>query len=338
MAEAGKRLEAAVAQGVVPGAVAVVGDAEHTSRVGAYGVTRLGGPAVTEATRYDLASLTKVVGTLPAVLALAEAGELSLDDPVRRFFSQAGWMQKPSLGDATLRQLLTHTAGLPAWKPLFASASDRLSALGNTLQTRLEHPAGRVVYSDLGFILLGATVERVSGVTLDAFTQTHVFGPLGMTETAYGVPDGVVVAATEDCGWRGRLLEGEVHDENAYVFGGVAGHAGLFGTARDLARYAQAWLRLDAPFASPERLLDATREHARGEGQGESRRALGWLVSSEGGSTTYGHTGFTGTSLWLDPAAGRFAVLLTNRVHPSRSCGEGIGALRAAFHGAVFGR
>ncbi len=329
-----KRLEAAVAEGVVPGAVAVVGDAEHASLVGAYGVTRAGGPAVTETTRYDLASLTKVVGTLPAVLALAEAGELSLDDPVRRFFSQAGWMQTPSLGDATLRQLLTHTAGLPAWKPLFALASSRLTALGNVLQTRLEHPAGRVVYSDLGFILLGATVERVSGVTLDAFTQTHVFGPLGMTETAYGVPDGVGVAATEDCGWRGRLLEGEVHDENAYVFGGVAGHAGLFGTARDLARYAQAWLRLDAPFASPERLREATREHARGEG--ESRRALGWVLSGEGDSA-YGHTGFTGTSLWLDPAAGRFAVLLTNRVHPSRSCGEGIGALRAAFHGAVFG-
>ena len=172
-------LEAAVTEGVVPGAVAVVGDAEHASWVGAYGVTRLGGPPVTAETRYDLASLTKVVGTLPAVLALAQAGELSLDDPVRRFFSQAGWRQTPSLGDATLRQLLTHTAGLPAWKPLFASASSRLSALGNILQTPLEHPAGQVVYSDLGFILLGATVERVSGMQLDAFTQTHVFGPLG---------------------------------------------------------------------------------------------------------------------------------------------------------------
>ena len=334
MTETVHKLEVAVADGVVPGAVAVVGDTERTSLVGAYGVTRLGGSVVTEATRYDLASLTKVVGALPAVLALAEAGELSLGDPVRRFFSQAGWMQTPSLGDATLRQLLTHTAGLPAWKPLFALTCSRLTALGNVLQTPLEHPPGRVVYSDLGFILLGATVERVSGTRLDAFVQRHVFGPLEMTETGYGVPEGAGVAATEDCGWRGRLLEGEVHDENAFVFDGVAGHAGLFGTARDLARYAQAWLRLDAPFASPERLREATREHARGEGD---RRALGWALSDEGNPSTYGHTGFTGTSLRLDPAAGRFAVLLSNRVHPSRSCGEGIGALRATFHSSVFG-
>lgn len=337
-----KGLEAAVARGVVPGAVAVAGDTEHASLVSACGVTRLGGPAVTTETRYDLASLTKVVGTLPAVLALIQAGELSLDDPVRRFFSQAGWLQTPSLGDATVRQLLTHTAGLPAWKPLFALAAGRLSALGNVLQTPLAHPAGRVVYSDLGFIVLGATVERVSGVRLDTFTQDHVFGPLGLTETGYGVLDGASVAATEDCGWRGRLLEGEVHDENAFVFGGVAGHAGLFGTARDLARYAQAWLRLDAPFAATELLRGATREHVRGEG---GRRGLGWFLAGAGSSAghyasraAYGHTGFTGTSLWLDPVGGRFAVLLTNRVHPSRGCGEGVGALRVAFHDLVFGR
>ena len=346
-AEAKAGLEAAITEGVVPGLTAVAGDAGQVSAVSACGVTRLGGPPVTEATRYDLASLSKVVGTLPAVLALVQAGELSLDDPVRRFFSQAGWLQTPSLGDATLRQLLTHTAGLPAWKPLFASAEGRLSALANTLQTPLAHPTGRVVYSDLGFILLGATVERVSGLRLDVFTRDHVFGPLGLTETSYGVPAGAAVAATEDCGWRGRLLEGEVHDENAFMFGGVAGHAGLFGTASDLARYAQAWLRLDAPFASAELLVEATREHVGGKGSwGKGgRRGLGWLLPGPGSSagqyassSAYGHTGFTGTSLWLDPVRGRFAVLLTNRVHPSRSCGEGIGALRVGFSDAVFGR
>lgn len=339
-AEAEALLQAAVARGVVPGAVVVTGDAGTVRPPVACGVTRLGGPPVTAATRYDLASLSKVVGTLPAVLALVQAGAVALDDPLRRFFSGAGWSQTPSLGDATVRQLLTHTSGLPAWRPLFAVTGNRLTALGNLLQTPLEHPAGRVVYSDLGFMLLGALVERVSGERLGALVEAQVFGPLGMRATAYGVPDGAAVAATEDCGWRGRLLEGEVHDENASVFGGVAGHAGLFGTAGDLARYAQAWLRLETPFADADLLREATREQAVGDGV---RRGLGWQLSGEGssaghwvGPTAYGHPGFTGTSLWIDPVRGRFAVLLTNRVHPSRTCGAGIHALRVAFHDAVF--
>ena len=332
-------LETAVLRGEVPCAVALTGDADHIFPVTACGVTRLGGPPVDAATRFDLASLSKVVGTLPAVLALIQAGEITPDDPVRRFFSGAGWFQTPSLGDATVQQLLTHTAGLPAWRPLFAESSTRLTALGNLLQTPLTHPAGEVVYSDLGFMLLGAIVERVSKERLEVFAQTHVFGPLGMTATGYGVPEGAVVAATEDCGWRGRLLTGEVHDENAFVFDGVAGHAGLFGTAHDLARYAQAWLRSEAPFASPELLETATAEHAQGSG----RHGWGWQLSSEESSAgrrvgpkAYGHTGFTGTSLWLEPEQNRFAVLLTNRVHPSRTCGKNIHALRVAFHDAVF--
>jgi serine-type D-Ala-D-Ala carboxypeptidase len=340
LAEAEAALRAAVARGEVPGAVALAGDADTVWPVVACGVTRLGGPPVTAATRYDLASLTKVVGTLSAVLALIQRGAVSLDDPVRTFFSGAGWSQTPSLGDATVRQLLTHTSGLPAWTPIFAVAGDRLTALGNLLQTPLTHPAGQVVYSDLGFMLLGALVERVSGGRLDAFTHSHVFRPLGMSATAYGVPEAAAVAATENCGWRGRLLEGEVHDENAFAFEGVAGHAGLFGTAHDLARYAQAWLRLETPFADADLLREATREQAVGDGV---RRGLGWQLSGEGssaghrvGPTAYGHTGFTGTSLWIDPVRGRFAVLLTNRVHPSRTCGAGIHALRVAFHDAVF--
>ena len=334
-------LEAAARRAEVPGVVAVTGDAENAALVTACGVTRLGGPPVNAETRFDLASLSKVVGTLPAVLALVAAGEVSLDDPVRRFFSNAGWFQTPSLGDVSIRQLLTHTSGLPAWRPLYAEAGTRLSALGNLLQTSRVHPAGEVVYSDLGFMLLGALVERVSRLRLEVFTQTHVFGPLGMTATAYGVPAGASVAATEDCGWRGRLLEGEVHDENAFVFDGIAGHAGLFGTAFDLARYAQAWLRVDAPFAAPKLLREATLEHAR-DAAGV-RRGWGWQLEGEGSSaghyaspSAYGHTGFTGTSLWLEPGKNRFAVLLTNRVHPSRTCGQTIHALRVAFHDAVF--
>lgn len=335
----------AVEQGVVPGAVAAaqVGGLEAAH---AGGVTRYGGPPVTPDTRFDLASLTKVVATLPSVLALVERGEMSLDDPLKRFFSNAGWMQTPSLGDVTVAQLLTHSSGLPAWKPLFAQVEGRRTALANVLQTPLMHPAGEVVYSDLGFILLGAVVERVSGTRLDAFADEHVFGPLGMSCTAFGVPAGEGdaeknVAATEDCGWRGRLLQGEVHDENAFVMGGVAGHAGLFGTVGDLARYAKAWRDQAAPFASPELLRLACGERVRGPGV-MGRRGLGWQLHREGSSAgtraspaAYGHTGFTGTSLWIDPEGGWFAVLLTNRVHPSRTCGEGIVELRVAFHGAV---
>ncbi len=350
LAEARATLGAATQRRDVPSAVAVIGTSQERVLVGAYGVTRLEGPAVTPATRFDLASLSKVVGTLPAVLVLLTSGQVALDDPLQRFFAQAGWFQRPSLGETTLRQLLTHTSGLPAWRPLFAEVGTRLTALGAILQTPLAlsgEPADsprldQVVYSDIGFMLLGAVVERVSGMRLDAFVERHVTGPLGMSATAYGVSAGQSVAATEDCGWRGRLLEGEVHDENAFVWEGVAGHAGLFGTADDLARYAQAWLRQDAPFASADWVHEATREHAIGEGG--VRRGLGWQLVGPGSSagihsspSAYGHTGFTGTSLWIDPERDRFGVLLTNRVHPSRHGGGGIHALRVAFYNAVFG-
>ncbi len=333
-------LERAVADLEVPGAVAFTGTIEDAACVAATGVTRLeGGVPVTPETVYDLASLTKVVATLPAVLKLAGEGEIGLDDKVKRFFSNAGWFKTPSLGDTTLRELLTHTSGLPAWTPLFALTDNRRTALANVLQAPLEHPAGTYTYSDLGFILLGAIIERVSGERQDAFVQRYIFGPLGMTETRYGPLKGEHVAATEDCGWRGGLLQGVVHDENAFAMGGVAGHAGLFGTAGDLATYAQAWLRLD-PRLGPEDLLrDAVREYFS---NGNERRGLGWMLKGEHSSAgrysserAFGHTGFTGTSLWIDPVGGSFAVLLTNRVHPSREKGRNIHALRVAFHEAV---
>lgn len=310
----------------------------------AFGALCESGPAATPGTIFDLASLTKVVATLPALLRLSSDGELSLDDRVERFFSNAGWFQTPSLADATVRQLLSHTSGLPAWRPLFAQLSERRTALAAVLQSPVDQP-GEVSYSDLGFMLLGAIVERVSGERLDSFSQRHVFEPLGMSDTGFGPIERVDVAATEDCGWRGRLLQGEVHDENATVWEGVAGHAGLFGTAGDLARYCRAWLELDARLGSEELLLEATREQARA--RDGSRRGLGWLLASEGcfvgpSGRGYGHTGFTGTSLWLEPRTGSsgeprpvsYAVLLTNSVHPHRDRRTGIAKLRRDFHAA----
>ena len=333
----------AVSDGVTPGAVAaVVGLGGHID-VAAVGRRRLEGPDVTPDTRYDLASLTKVVATLPSVLKLVAAGEIDLDHPVGRFFSSAGWLQQPSLADAPVRALLTHTSGLPAWRPLFAEVSERRTALAAVLQSPLERP-GEVVYSDLGFMLLGALVERVAHEPLDAFAAREVFGPLGMFDTSFGPLVGVPVAATEDCGWRDRVLEGEVHDENATVWEGVAGHAGLFGTATDLARYVHAWLTRE-PRLGPEALLtEATQEQAvAGDGMAAgARRGLGWTLSGPGGfagagAGGYGHTGFTGTSLWIDPEAGHAVVLLSNRVHPRRGSPDGIGRVRVAFHEAVRG-
>jgi len=333
-------LEQAVARAEVPGGVAAITDADGASDVTAAGVTRLGGDAVGTGTRYDLASLTKVVATLPCVLRLAGDGELSLDDRIGRFFVNAGWFQTPSLADVPLRALLTHTAGLRNWVPLFARVSERRTALAAVLQAPVADP-GRVHYTDIGFMLLGAVVERVTGLRLDAAAGALVFEPLGMRRTSFGPIGSDDVAATELCGWRGRLLVGEVHDENATVWDGVAGHAGLFGDAADLARYATAWLRLDPALGTAETLSEATRPHARGDDG--SVRGLGWLLAHQGvfagaDARGYGHTGFTGTSLWLDPDAGVASILLTNRVHPRRDHPSRIHDLRPAFHGAAHGR
>jgi CubicO group peptidase (beta-lactamase class C family) len=335
-------VEAAVAAGEVPGAVACAGSRERVVLLAACGATRLETPEaapVTAKTLFDLASLTKVVATLPALLRLVENGEIVWDDPVRRFFANAGWFQTPSVAEATIRQLLTHTAGLPTWKPLFAVSDSRTVLAASVLQSELAHTSGEVVYSDLGFMLLGLIIERVSGLRQDVFVARYVHEPLGMDQTRYG-PIGGEVAATEHCGWRNAVLCGVVHDENAYAMGGVAGHAGLFAPAEDLARYAQAWLNFDPRLGSEALLREAIREQVR-DAAG-ARRALGWQLSAPGssagryaGAAAFGHTGFTGTSLWLDPDQGWFGVLLTNRVHPSRFGGQRISSMRVAFHEAL---
>lgn len=333
-------VERAIADEVTPGAVLLVGAPEGDGFGIALGMRRYGGAAVTMDTRYDLASLTKVVGCLPALLHLLEAGEVRLHDPVNRFFSNAGWFQEPSLGDATLEQLALHVSGLPAWKPLFAWVSDRRTAIANVLQSERSEAPGTHVYSDLGVITLTAVIERVSGLHLDVFLHRHVFGPMQMTTTRYGpLPHGLPVAATEDDGWRGRMLEGEVHDENAFVLDGVSGHAGLFATAADVLRYGQAWLRKEAPFASSSWMEEALRDRSGGAG---SPRGLlwplrhdGWAFGAEASAGSFGHTGFTGTSLAVDPETGWVSVLLTNRVHPRRGSPDGIIRLRRAVHDAI---
>lgn len=330
-------LSQAIENRVTPGAVLQLTTPEGTLPALAVGARSYDGDPVDEDTRYDLASLTKVVACLPSLLALLEAGEVSLDDKVSRFFANAGWFQERSLGDVRLEELALHSSGLPAWTPLFAWVSDRRTATANVLQTAVSGVRGDYVYSDIGVMVLGAIIERVTGERLDGFARRAVFGPLGMTSTGYGpLEPGANVAATEDDGWRGRLLQGEVHDENASVMDGVAGHAGLFGTAGDLVRYAEAWLRSDAPFASAAWLAEASRDRSDGNGPPRGllwrRNADGWGMGRRLSTDAFGHTGFTGTSLVVEPGHGWACVLLTNRVHPRRGANDGIVKLRREIH------
>lgn len=342
-------LNDAAAAGDLPGGVLHTGSGSASVAPVPFGHLSANGPEVTAETRYDLASLTKVVATLPAVLQLITAGELELDRPIRRWFSNAGWFQSPSLADATVRQLLAHNSGLPNWIPLFTRTRDRLLALGIVQQSPVSQIGGTAVYSDLGFMLLGALVERVTGSRLDDYVTEHVFRPLGMQSTGFrpfgpgGRPELTTAASfapTEYCGWRNRLLTGEVHDENCCAWEGVAGHAGLFGTAQDLGIYARSWLAIDPRLGAPELLEEALKQQAQTE-TGQSR-GLGWQLAHPDGFAGsvpgYGHTGFTGTSLWLDPGANRFTVLLTNRVHPDRHRNPSITGLRRSIHVALHER
>jgi len=349
-------LQHAVTQ--VPAAVAAVGKRGGHVVVGAHGVTCLPAyrPAQSEAddyivqadTRFDVASLTKVVATLSSLTRLEQAGWLSFDDPVRRFFVNAGWFHTPSLGDVTIAELLSHQSGLPAWRALFAVTNHRDTALANVLQSTLEHP-GQLVYSDLGMILAGAIVEVATGIRQDAFAS-QLFAELGMESTEYlpliNSPQARAnIAATEYCGWRRQLMWGDVHDENAWTLGGVSGHAGLFSTAADLAIYARAWLNLDERLGRPELLKACTQTVIEQHGK---RQSYGWHLKHHGDNyafageaasdTGFGHTGFTGTSMWLEPDQDWFAVLLTSRIHPSRFASiqplvsKDISNLRSEFH------
>lgn len=332
-------LEAAVEGRVTPGAVLQVASPTGPGAVVAVGAAAYGGATVHPGTAYDLASVTKVTACLPSLLALVEAGEVRLTDRLDRFFANAGWMQEPSLGEATILDLVLHRAGLEAWRPLYAWVQGRTTVLANVLQSAVTATRGRYVYSDLGVILLTAIIESVAGERLDGFAARCVFEPLGMTATRYGpLPASTDVAATEVDALRGPLV-GRVHDENADAMDGVSGHAGLFGTAADLTRYAQAWLRRDATFAGEELLTRSVTDQSGGEGP---RRGLLWRLAEEGwplgpgfSAEAFGHTGFTGTSLVVEPGAGFVATLLTNRVHPRRGSVEGVAALRRAVHRAA---
>lgn len=352
---------------VFPAAQVVVFQSGQVRFAAAYGwldpETRL--RPVTANTLFDLASVTKLF-TVTAFMSLVEAGRVGLDQPVQTVlpeFSGARpirpyedplvpgqWVNVDAeaiadtvdAGAVTFRHLLTHTSGLPAWRPLYREPSPdvaRRMALG----TFFSYPIGsRTVYSDIGLILLGLSIERLTGLPLDRAIAHLVCEPLGLRHTRFLPVGGAAemqVAPTEECRWRGRRIVGEVHDENAAGLGGVAGHAGLFSTASDVARLGRMYLERGRPILQPATVAEMTRLQAQ---DGDVRRGLGfalWSPDPEAsgnpfGPGAFGHTGFTGTSLWIDPKRELVVAVMTNRVYYGRDA-AGILAFRVHLHRAV---
>jgi CubicO group peptidase (beta-lactamase class C family) len=343
-------LHAAVVAHVFPGGVAEVG----TSRGVSWGqaVGRLtyddDAPPTTPETLFDLASLTKVIATTSVAMSLFDAGTLDIDAAVGRLVPDWRGADRP---DVRVRDLLEHCSGLPAWAPLYRASSGRgafaraIAATPLAYQTR-----SRSLYSDLGFILLGFALEAAAGLTLDvqlARILARVKSPDGPPALVFNPPASwrPRIAPTRIDDWRDRLLVGEVDDANAWALGGVAAHAGLFGTARGVGAFARQVLRDhraadDAPSGLVRRAT-LVRFLARSTVPGSSR-ALGWdtmLPTSSCGTkmspSAFGHTGFTGTSLWIDPPRDVYAVLLTNRVYPDGGSDDAMRATRRAWHDAV---
>ncbi|HEV2452263.1 MAG TPA: serine hydrolase domain-containing protein [Streptosporangiaceae bacterium] len=328
----------AVAAGQIPGAVFAAGAPGQPAEVVVAGHAQLyGGPRreMRRDTVFDVASLTKVVATLPAVLRLASLGEIALEDRVVRFLPCFHGEGRELV---TVRHLLAHTSGLPAEVPYWRRCDGPEEIRRAIPRTALTHPPGRrVIYSDVGFLLLGLLVEAITAASLDVSVAELVTGPLEMTRTGFRVDAaGVSIAATE-LQPDGSALTGVVHDENARALGGVAGHAGLFAPAGDLARYLErAWLGPAGEFLSAASRRTATRLQTDGLG---GRRGLGWVLRGDAADFlgrrwprgSLSHTGFTGTCLAGDPASGAWAVLLTNDIHYGRGRGVIQGVREAVF-------
>jgi len=336
---------AALAEGAAPGAVLAVGRWGRLVHLRGYGAmdTAAGAPAMTDSTLFDMASLTKVVAATTAAMILEEEGLLDLDRPVREYLPE---LNSPDKAGITVRMLLVHNAGFVAYAPLWRTARGREEYLAAINAGPLAYtPGDTTVYSDWDLILTGLIIERLTGKPLDVFLQERVWGPLGMHDTGFNPLASAPPGAGEDCTatydpnhpllariaptevdtvYRNIHVHGIVHDENACALGGVAGHAGLFSSARDLAVFAQMMLNGGeyggVRLLSPETIARWTARQGP-----RSSRALGWDTPSPGSSAgryfsprSFGHTGFTGTSIWIDPERGLFVILLTNRVNPTR--------------------
>jgi CubicO group peptidase (beta-lactamase class C family) len=285
-------------------------------------------------TLFDLASLTKVVATLPLVLLLHQRGQWSIDDPVAR------WLPGAPRSPVTISQCLLHVSGLVPHRPYYATCAGPADIRRAVIAELADAVPGQVSYSDLGFMLLGWAVEECAGEPLADLADREVFRPLGMTSTGYQprAPRPRIAATEADGDQRAGagVVWGQVHDGNAFALGGISGHAGLFGTAADLGRFVSALLTPGRhPVLSAETFALMTSRRA---GAGAEARVLGWRLDPEAWGRwpdgTIWHTGFTGTSLLVAPALGVAVVLLSNAVHPVRRLDQ-IGAFRAQVHRAI---
>jgi CubicO group peptidase (beta-lactamase class C family) len=324
-------IERGLKAGAYPGAAVIIGRRGYAVWQKGYGKldwTAKGAPVDPAASIYDMASLTKVIATTTAAMILHDEGRLPLDAKVQDFLPEFAGARKDQV---TIAHLLTHRSGLPAGRRLWLTARTPAEARAQVLATNLQTRPGAVFnYSDLGPDVLGMVIERITGKPLDRFVEERVFRPLGMFDTEFH-PDASLkprIAPTEMYPPRGHPLRGEVHDEAAWALGGVAGHAGLFASATDLSIFAQMLLN-GGTYNGVRIVTDSTIQ--RFITPVADHRALGWEVANrERGAgeylsaNAYGHVGYTGTSLWIDPDREMFVILLTNRVHEARTRRAGV--------------
>ena len=355
-------LQAGVQEGIFPGAVLLVRLRNTILYHKAVGLTSTypSSPPSDINTLYDLASLTKPLATTTACLCLVQDGLVDLDQTAASILRP---LTTNPIGEATIRDLLCHRTGLPAWCPFYqqftlrngkfpesiSSRDRRDGMLDQIRQEPLEYqPRTKAIYSDLGFMLLGFVIEKQAKQSLAKYCQERMYSQLGAQPlffvnekglTSSEDPVSLNIAPTEHDPWRGRLLQGEVHDENAYVLGGVAGHAGLFGTAEAVAVMTGAWLEGywgRHSFFHQQLVKEFVTK------QGDSSWALGWDTPTQPSSSgrhfspeSFGHLGFTGTSIWIDPTRALEVILLTNRVHPTRD-NNTIREFRPLIHDLVY--
>jgi CubicO group peptidase (beta-lactamase class C family) len=341
-------LQAGIAQRAFPGAA--VGITHHGKLIAHKGLGHFtydpNSPAVLAETIYDLASVTKAVATSTACMILHERGQLKLGQQLAELlpeFSAANSSYKdPRRSQVTLLMLLAHSSGLPAYIKLFQTAHSKAELLAQALQVPLAaDPGSRAEYSDIGFILLGEVIQKLSGQPLDQFCHSEIFAKLGLSDITFNPPVSLkpLIPPTEDDRtFRKRLIQGEVNDENASVLGGVAGHAGCFASALDVSDFAHCLLLGGTPLVKSSTLEIFTRREEFPPG---TSRTLGWDTPSQPSQSgkyfsarAYGHLGYTGTSLWIDPDRQLSVTLLTNRTWPDRTA-QSIKQIRPAFHDAV---
>ncbi|MFV1980944.1 MAG: serine hydrolase domain-containing protein, partial [Rhodothermia bacterium] len=323
----------AIGDSAFPGAALAVGRGEVIARADGFGYLKYDSEQrITPKSLFDLASLTKVAATTPAIMVLYERGLIELNEPLATYLPEFGAAGKDSV---TVRQILTHTSGLSPFYSFERMGITTPSGIIDFIaaDSLMYKPDSLYRYSDLGMIMLAKAVERITDQEFGAFLAENVYEPLGMHDTGFrpaggkGI-DSTVVPTEVDTVFRMRLVQGEVHDERAWVLGGTAGHAGLFSTAEDLAKYASMLLNggvgNGVRIFQPETVSLFTTRFPNDIGH---TRALGWDTKSDEGYSSagqffgprsFGHTGFTGTSLWMDPDANVFVILLTNRVYPTR--------------------